>query len=57
MSNALDLLRKSGGTCAGQVAERRNQLNSKGKPTSPMSVYALQHAEDLHATDDMQGMR
>lgn len=38
---------------AGSVAERRNELNAKGKPTTPMAVCPLQHAKDLHAADDM----
>lgn len=50
---SVDLLRKSGGTRAGEIAECRDQLNSKGELMTPMSIYALQHTKDLHPTNDM----
>ncbi len=49
----LDLLRKSGGLGAGKVTEGGDELNPKGKATPPMSVDALEHPKDLHATDDV----
>lgn len=37
----------------GEIAECRDELNPEREPTPPMSVHALQHAEDLHPADDM----